>query len=99
MKRKTTELEQKLITNGWYLTLKRYSGKRSQFTQSYEYHHDNNGLKEVIYLDKKRESIIKFGIADVKVEMLTKAELHEIHQKYLELDMWIRSLNVNVWER
>lgn len=99
MKRKTTELEQKLIANGWYLTLKRYSGKRSQFTQSYEYHHDNNGHKEVIYLDKKRESVIKFGISDVKVEVLTKEELHEIHKLYLELDMWVRSLNVNVWER
>ena len=38
MKRKLTELEQKLINDGWCLTTKRYTGKHNQKILCYEYH-------------------------------------------------------------
>ena len=60
MNRKITELEQKLIDDGWYLNLKRYMGKRSDKIECYEYHktsdirNDGKTYDQIIKLDQKR---------------------------------------------
>lgn len=94
MKRKTTNLEQKLIANQWYLALKTYAGKHSDKTLKYEYHKNVDGLDYVIALDKTRENIIKYGISGIYVNFLDKDELLNLHNKYLELRDFIYYLDV-----
>lgn len=70
MKRKVTELEQKLINDGWCLTTKRYTGKHSQKILCYEYHktsdlrNDNKTYDLFIQLDQKRSQIVKYGVEE-----------------------------------
>ena len=76
MKRNVTELEQKLINDGWHLTLKRYHGKNAEKTLCYEYHktadlrHEEQTFNQFIRLDTKRTKITKFGIENLNLETL-----------------------------
>ena len=91
MKRKITDLEQKLINDGWCLTIKRYTGKHSEKTHCYEYHKisdiRNNGksYEQVIELDQKRSQIVNYGIANIQINYLDREELDLIRFLFLEL--------------
>ena len=98
MKRKITELEQKLLDNGWYLANKRYTGKRSEKTLCYEYQqtsylrNDNKVYDLFINLDLKRSQIVKYGVANLFIERMTEEELTIVRFIFLELRKFIESL-------
>lgn len=91
MKRKVTDLEQKLINDGWCLAIKRYTGKHSEKTHCYEYHKTsditNNGksYEQVIQLDQKRSQIVNYGISNIQIDYLDREELDLIRFLFLEL--------------
>lgn len=86
MKRTTTILEQKLIANGWYLAGKSYWGKKSEKTFCYEYHkQDETRQTLIIKLDRKREKIIRYGIANVNFPYLSQIELDGLHMAFFSL--------------
>ena len=95
MKRKITDLEQKLINDGWCLTIKRYTGKHSEKTYCYEYHKisdiRNNGksYEQVIELDQKRSQIVNYGIANIQINYLDREELDLIRFLFLELRHYV----------
>lgn len=100
MKRKITSLEQKLIENGWCLTNKRYKGKHSEKTLSYEYHktsdlrNDNKVYDQVIILDQKRSQIVNYGIKNVYFDFFGDQELCLLRFLHLELRHFIEKLTV-----
>ena len=86
MKRTTTILEQKLIAGGWYLAQKSYWGKKSEKTLSYEYHkQDETKQLLVIRLDKKRNKVITYGIANINFPYLSAIELEGLHIAFYSL--------------
>ena len=101
MKRKITELEQKLLDNGWYLANKRYTGKRSEKTLCYEYQktsdlrNDNKVYDLFINLDLKRSQIVKYGVANLFIERMTEEELTIVRFIFLELRKFVESLSDN----
>lgn len=100
MKRTITELEQKLIDNGWCLTLKRYIGKHSEKTLCYEYHKTsdirNNGktYEQIIKLDQKRSQIVDYGIKNVVIDFLNDQELCFVRFLHLELRHFVERLTI-----
>ena len=98
MKRKITELENKLIEDGWCLTIKRYTGKHSEKTHCYEYHKisdiRNNGksYEQIIELDQKRSQIVNYGIANIQINYLDREELDLIRFLFLELRHYVERL-------
>ena len=98
MKRKTTELEKKLLEDGWCLTIKRYTGKHSEKIHCYEYHKTsdlrNNGksYEQIIELDQKRSQIVNYGIANIQINYLDDAELTLIRFLFLELRHYVERL-------
>lgn len=103
MKRKITDLEQKLINDGWCLTIKRYTGKHSEKTHCYEYHKisdiRNNGksYEQIIELDQKRSQIVNYGIANIQINYLDREELDLIRFLFLELRHYVERIkNVGV---
>ena len=98
MKRKVTELEKKLIENGWYLAVKRYTGKGSNKILCYEYHKTsdirNNGktYKQVIRLNQKRTFVVGCGIANLQIEYLNDDELMVIRFVFFELRKFTEKL-------
>lgn len=98
MKRKNTELDQKLIENGWYLTNKRYTGKHSEKTQCYEYvktsdlRNDGKTYDLFILLDLKRSQIVNYGIKNVSFDYLGEIELCSLRFLHLELRHFVERL-------
>ena len=98
MKRKITDLEQKLINDGWCLAIKRYTGKHSEKTHCYEYHKTsditNNGksYEQVIQLDQKRSQIVNYGIANIQINYLDREELDLIRFLFLELRHYVERI-------
>ena len=98
MKRKITELEQKLLENGWYLANKRYTGKRSEKTLCYEYQktsdlrNDNKVYDLFINLDLKRSQIVKYGVANLFMERMGSEELMIVRFLFLELRHYVERL-------
>ena len=98
MKRKITELENKLIEDGWCLTIKRYTGKHSEKTHRYEYHKTsdirNNGkcYEQIIELDQKRSQIVNYGIANIQINYLDEEELTLIRFLFLELRHYVERI-------
>ena len=70
MKRKITELEQRLIDKGYYLSHKQYSGRKSEKTLSYTYVNKNAFVK----LDFKRENVVSYGLLNYSAMELTRME-------------------------
>ena len=83
MKRKTTNLENKLITNGWYLESKDYIGKHSQKTYSYTYIKNIDYKGELLHckvvLDSKRNKVLDTFIENMKQEYLSLTNLTFMH--------------------
>lgn len=98
MKRKITELEEKLIEDGWCLTIKRYTGKHSEKTHRYEYHKTsdirNNGkcYEQIIELDQKRSQIVNYGITNIQINYLDREELDLIRFLFLELRHYVERI-------
>lgn len=74
MKRKTTDLEHKLIEKGYYLSHKTYGGKKSQKTLFYYYTNKTSFIK----LDSKREKVVSYGLLNYHAMELTEMELQGI---------------------
>ena len=70
MRRKITDLEQRLIDKGYYLSHKQYSGRKSEKTHSYTYVNKNAFVK----LDFKRENVISYGLLNYSAMELTRME-------------------------
>lgn len=92
MKRKTTDLETRLIKDEWYLESKRYSGKHSEKTKCYVYRKTIEGNNNVIILDKKRNKIVKYGIDNINIDFVDKETLYYVHKAYLELKEYVQTL-------
>lgn len=71
MKRKTTELEQRLINKGYRLSHKQYGGRHSEKTLSYYYVKEN----QFVRLDYKREMVLSLGLLNYQCRELTRMEL------------------------
>lgn len=99
MKRKVTELEQKLIENGWYLATKRYTGRGSNKILCYEYQKTsdirNNGktYKQIIRLNQKRTVVVGYGIANLQIEYLNDDELMVIRFVFFELRKFVQKIS------
>ena len=74
MKRKITNLEQRLIDKGYYLSHKHYGGRKSEKTLSYMYVNKNAFVK----LDSKREQVVDYGLLNYHAMELTRMELQGI---------------------
>lgn len=83
MKRKITDLEKQLITDGFVLSFKQYHGKHSEKTLSYTYIKDN----WIIKLDKTREKILGFFLND-----LDYAALIKLNQDFHSLNSYVSNL-------
>lgn len=98
MKRKITDLEQKLIENGWQLTNKHYTGKHSEKILCYEYHktsdlrNDNKVYDLFINLDQKRSQIVKYGIKNLSIDYMSEEELLIVRFLFLELRHFVEKL-------
>ena len=89
MKRKITELEQKLLENDYYLLGKQYSGKHSEKTQYFIYINGNN----VIKLDYTRTKVIDFGLGNLNIgASLDKTTLLVLNTKFKALNEFVASL-------
>ena len=103
MKRKVTELEQKLINDGWCLTTKRYTGKHSQKILCYEYHktsdlrNDNKTYDLFIQLDQKRSQIVKYGVTNIQIDYLDREELDLIRFLFLELRHFVERIEKEIF--
>ena len=71
MERKTTEIEKRLLGNGYRLTKKIYGGIKSQKTLYYYYEKGNQYVK----LDYKREQVLGVGISNYSKTELTRMEI------------------------
>lgn len=86
MERKTTELEQKLLKNGFELTQKKYTGKHSERIASYLY---TKGCLFVV-LTPKRNEIIDYGVIPLNNVLLIGKELKEnLDREFNALEMFL----------
>lgn len=98
MARKITELEQKLLDDGWKLTIKHYTGKHSEKSFCYEYHKTsdlrNNGkvYDLFIYVNKKRSQIVKYGVKNLTFQYMGDDELTLVRFLFLELKHFIQRI-------
>ena len=98
MKRRVTEIESKILNDGWCLTIKRYTGKYSQKILCYEYHktsdlrNDNKTYDLFIHLNQKRSQIVKYGIKNLFIEEMTSEELTIVRFLFLELRHYVERL-------
>ena len=91
MNRNVTELEQKLINDGWYLSFKSYQGKHSEKTLCYEYHKtadlrlENKTFDQVIKLDTKREHVVNYGVLNPDIELLDQDTMTFVRGLFITL--------------
>ena len=78
MKRKTTELEQRLIDNGFELKCKHYEGRHSEKICSYEYIGVVFGITTRVLLDRHRTCILTFSIYQPYGELLDEQVIYEL---------------------
>ena len=88
MKRKITELEQKLLDNNYRLVGKNYSGKHSEKVDGYVYVNGNNAIK----LDSTRTKPIDFALVNVNVSTIDKNVLMVLNTKFKALNEFVASL-------
>lgn len=74
MERKVTELEKRLIGNGYRLTTKQYGGRKSDKTLSYYYEKGDYFVR----LDYKREKVLSCGLKNYFRKELTRIEVEGI---------------------
>lgn len=96
MKRKVTNLEKRLIADGYKLTLKRYTGKHQDKILWYEYTKTNTDL--VIRLNPKRDKVVTFGIANLNIIFVNGPLLEIIHERFFQLKEYVEKLEKGVKE-
>lgn len=102
MKRKITKLEEKLINDGWCLTIKRYTGKGSNKVLCYEYHktsdlrNDNKVYDQIIVLDQKRSQVVDYGIKNVCFDFVSDEEICLLRFLRLELKHFVERVDKEV---
>ena len=82
MKRKVTDLEQRLINNGYRLLVKYYGGKKSEKTIAYLYVKGDAFIR----LDQTREKVLSCGLRNVNVDYLTKLGLDELRLRLYNVE-------------
>ena len=98
MKRKITDLEQRLIIDGWCLAIKRYTGKNSERTFCYEYHKlsditkDGKSFEQVIKLDQKRSQIVDYGVRNIYLHYLNDQEMCFVRFLFYELKHYVERI-------
>ena len=85
MKRNITELESKLLDNGWKLLYKTYKGKKSQFVWSYVYAKAYPDYNAKLVLDAKRTKTLDLFVSNKPNEYLNVLDLQELEQRYDDL--------------
>lgn len=88
MKRKITEIEQKLFDNDYRLYGKNYTGKHSEKVESYVYVNGNNAIK----LDSTRTKPIDFALVGVNVSTIDKTVLLVLIAEFKALNEFVASL-------
>lgn len=89
MKRKITDLEKKLLENGYVLVGKDYGGKHSEKTRCYVY---KNGIN-VIKLDYTRKKVLDYALVGVIiVGVVDKVELEILNTNFKGLENFVTSL-------
>lgn len=86
MERKITELEQRLIGNGYRLTNKQYGGRKSEKTLYYDYEKKTLDNIQFVRLDSKREKVLATGIRNYFNERLTRVEVEGIKITLLNIE-------------
>lgn len=94
MKRKITELEQKLLDNDYKLAGKQYSGKHSEKTYCYIYQNGNNAIK----IDHTRTKVLDFSIGVVN-GIIDKTALLVLNTKFKALNEFVASLSPQATEK
>lgn len=64
MKRKVTQLEHNLISRGYHLSHKTYTGKNSDKVDTYIYIKDKNNINYYVALDKNRNEIVHYSFTN-----------------------------------
>lgn len=82
MNRKITELEQRLINNGYRLSHKQYGGRHSEKTLSYYYVKND----QFVRLDYKREQVLSLGLTNYQCRELTRMECEGIRLKLYNIE-------------
>ena len=91
MKRKITELEESLLSLGFHLDSKTYSGKLARFTRSYIYrgkvnvslsNGDNMSIATKVFIDKKRNEIESIKIINLCDEWIDSSCLQMLNECY-----------------
>ncbi len=104
MKRKITDLEQKLIDSGWKLIGKVYSGKHSEKTDHYEYFKmetlstQNINYGQIIKLNAKRTEIVDFGLLKVSCDLLNEQLLVTLRVMLRNLHSFVDEITMEKWE-
>ena len=92
MKRNITELEQKLLLNGWKLIYKTYKGKKSQFVWSYVYQKAYPDYIAKVILDAKRSKTLDIFIENKHIDYINILDLQDLAIKYDNLCQTIHFL-------
>lgn len=87
MKRKTTDLEKRLINKGFRLDHKEYCGKHSEKTASYVYYGVvDTRIERVgvnVKLNAKRDTIVEWGINDFGKALPQTFTIHNLNEANL----------------
>ena len=86
MNRKITELEQRLINNGYRLSHKQYGGRHSEKTLSYYYVKND----QFVRLDYKREQVLSLGLTNYQCRELTRMELEGLKLRFYNIEQDIK---------
>ena len=92
MKRKVTELEKKLLADGWQLSIKAYKGKHSEKVDYYEYTKIFNETPSYIQITPSREKISDYGIISRSV-VVNIYVLENIKDKINKLYEYVENLD------
>lgn len=88
MLRKTTDLEKKLLNNGFKLVFKTYKDtKSSKRIESYAYKGEVNNYECFIYLNSKRNEVKNFVIANKgSSNLVSRDELYDLEITFHDLE-------------
>lgn len=99
MKRKITNLEKKLLDNGWRLHRKYYCGKNSDRVDSYEYcnilEYGYEKLECVLWLDRERSCVKRYVLVnDTTIKYVDELYLKDLSRFYDFLTAHLLSIGV-----
>ena len=86
MKRRTTELEERLISANWKLVSKSYYGKKSQKVLSYTYQKDYGDFTANVILSPKRDKILCKEISNYGKDFVSLNDINALISRYGFID-------------